>query len=94
MAKILVREKCKIPGGRSFLVFVGEGAALDQYEVKLTDSYWERLTGRNISQEELVRRSFEFLLERESKDDILKEFGLPSIQQYFPEFEDKMRAYA
>ncbi|MEK9179813.1 MAG: hypothetical protein AAB897_00135 [Patescibacteria group bacterium] len=92
MQKILVREKEKIPSGRRFSVFVGDGNALDQYSVSLTDSYWERLTSRRISQEELIRRSFEFLLENESKDDILKDFGLPAIQQYFPEFEDKIRA--
>jgi hypothetical protein len=39
----------------------------------------------------LVRRSFEFLLARESKDSILPSFGLSVIARYFPEFEVEIR---
>jgi hypothetical protein len=39
------------------------------------------------SAEELVRDSFSFLLERESKGSILREFDLSVIQRYFPEFD-------
>ena len=37
--------------------------------------------------EELVRDSFGFLLERESKESILKEFDLAMIKRYFPEYD-------
>lgn len=57
------------------------------YTVTVPKSYWEKLTQRRIEPEELVRRSFEFLLERESKGSILKKFDLPVIQKYFPEYE-------
>ena len=36
---------------------------------------------------DLVRRSFAFLLERESKDSILRSFDLMVIGRYFPEYE-------
>lgn len=36
--------------------------------------------------EELVKKSFEFLLERESKEQILRQFSLPMISRYFPDY--------
>ena len=46
--------------------------------------------GRGQTPEELVRRSFEFLLQRESKESILREFELSVIQRYFPEYDEAM----
>ena len=40
---------------------------------------------------DLVRRSFEFLLEREPKASILRRFDLPLIGRYFPEYERTIR---
>ena len=40
---------------------------------------------------ELVRRSFEFLLARESNRSILREFTLGDIERYFPEFGRHIR---
>jgi hypothetical protein len=42
---------------------------------------------RGRSAEELVRDSFGFLLERESKASILKEFDLAVIKRYFPNYD-------
>jgi hypothetical protein len=41
--------------------------------------------------EDLVRRSFDFLLEREPPSSILRTFDLPVIQRYFPEYDVKIR---
>ena len=41
--------------------------------------------------EDLVRRSFEFLLEREPASSILREFDLAVIQRYFPEYDRLFR---
>ena len=38
-----------------------------------------------------MRRSFEFLLEREAKESILSRFDLPLIGRYFPEYEKEIR---
>lgn len=41
--------------------------------------------------EDLVRRSFEFLLEREPPSSILREFDLSVIRRYFPEYDQSLR---
>ena len=41
--------------------------------------------------EELVTRSFDFLLEREPASSILKSFELSVIGRYFPEYDRVMR---
>lgn len=42
--------------------------------------------GRGRSVAELVRASFEFLLQREPPSSILANFELSTIERYFPEF--------
>lgn len=42
--------------------------------------------------EDLVRRSFEFLLEREPAASILERFDLAVIQRYFPEYDEEFSA--
>ena len=50
--------------------------------------------GRGSAQEDvvdLVRRSFEFLLEREPATSILRRFDLSVIESYFPEYDELFR---
>lgn len=61
-----------------------------QHTVKLSEQYYNKLTNGSISAEELIRRSFDFLLEREPKEAILRTFELQVISRYFPEYEDKI----
>ena len=70
-----------------FRVSVTEGNNETTHRVTVRPEYHEQLTGGAISGEELVRRSFEFLLEREPKESILHEFDLSVIARYFPEYE-------
>lgn len=69
------------------------GVGLDRhvYKVTFSDDYYHELTGGKASADELVRRSFEFLLEREGAESIMGQFELPVIKRYFPEYEDEMR---
>jgi hypothetical protein len=46
--------------------------------------------GAGSGPEELVRRSFEFLLEREEPGQILKSFELSDIKRYFPDYPEAM----
>ena len=62
-----------------------------EYNVNLDDEYWQDLTGGKIAKEELIKKSFKFLLEREPKESILSRFNLRIINQYFPEFEEEIR---
>ncbi len=64
-----------------------------EYNISLDDDYWQDLTGGKIPKEELIKKSFEFLLEREPKESILSRFNLRIINQYFPEFEEEIRTY-
>lgn len=72
--------------GDTFRVTIEEGGSTS-HRVTLSDDYHRKLTGGNISKEELVKKSFEFLLEREPKESILGSFDLPLIGRYFPEYE-------
>ena len=50
-------------------------------------AYYRKLTNERVTPELLVKRSFHFLLERESNTSILSEFDLSVIGRYFPEYE-------
>lgn len=58
-----------------------------KYKVRFSDGYYNRLTGEKISPQELVEKSFAFLLEREAPEAIMRQFELPVISRYFPEYE-------
>jgi hypothetical protein len=61
------------------------------HHVSIKQDDYTRLTGGKIEPEELLRRSFEFLLERESKESILSRFDLSVISRYFPEYEREIK---
>lgn len=80
----------KKKNSREFVVKVSEKETKTEHAVTLDDGYYENLTEGRITKEELIKRSFEFLLEREPKESILSKFNLRIINSYFPEFEGKM----
>jgi hypothetical protein len=55
--------------------------------VKVTPEYAQKLTGGKFSTEQLLEKSFEFLLAREPNTSILRSFELSVISHYFPEYE-------
>lgn len=57
------------------------------YTVWFSKDYYQKLTSGKITPDELVRKSFEFLLGRESPNSILPEFDLSVIARNFPEYE-------
>lgn len=78
-------------GGWVFRVRVKEGGDETSHEVAVPEDYYDDLAGGVCPSEEFVRISFEFLLEREPKESILREFDITVISQYFPEYEAEMR---
>lgn len=90
MATTLRVEKAK---EGEFRVTVTEAGSHSSHRVTLTPDYYQKLTGGRISAEELVRRSFEFLLAREPKESILSQFDLPVIARYFPEYEREIKKH-
>jgi len=89
--QILVVEKLPIKGTtRKFAVQVGHDLNMIGFEVAVEREYWLKLTNGKRSATLLVQRSFEFLLTKEKKGDIRRQFNLREIQKYFPEYEKVM----
>ena len=61
------------------------------HRVTLNDAYYQQLTSGNISKEKLIEESFQFLLDHESNTQILREFTLETIEQYFPSFPGEIK---
>jgi hypothetical protein len=74
-----------------FRVRVLEGASESAHQVTLDPKDYAKLTGATAEPEELIRKSFEFLLEREPKESILGRFDLSIISRYFPEYEREIK---
>ena len=66
-------------------VEVSDGISTSRHLVRVSPSDLERW-GRGRPVEQLVRASFDFLLQREPKESILGEFDLSVIKRYFPDF--------
>lgn len=75
-----------------FEVTVREDGTETRHMVTVEPEYARRLAGGKVPAEELLRRSFEFLLEHEPKESILRQFNLREISRYFPEYESEIRA--
>ena len=59
--------------------------------VLLTDRFHQDVSNNKLTKTELITKSFEFLLKRESNQSILKKFNLEVISQYFPEYIDEIK---
>jgi hypothetical protein len=75
---------------RTFVVTVDEGRSSTTHTVTVWPSDLERYAP-GAEPEALIKASFEFLLEREPKESILRTFELPVIERYFPEYPAAMR---
>jgi hypothetical protein len=62
------------------------------HDVSVPAGYPASLGCDHVTPEELVRASFEFLLEREPATSILRKFSLDVISQYFPGYPAQIRA--
>jgi hypothetical protein len=86
-ATIEVEQKADL----NFLVRVREPGGESIHHVTLKRKDYDKLTDGKAEPEDLIKRSFEFLLEREPKESILARFDLSVIGRYFPEYESEMR---
>ncbi|MFQ5945005.1 MAG: hypothetical protein ACE5NC_01990 [Anaerolineae bacterium] len=78
-------------GGWRFSVEVEEKGSSRSYSVLLGRDFYEGLR-TEAPPERVVRASFEFLLERESKESILSQFTIPeTILRYFPEYAAEIK---
>ena len=69
----------------TFSVTVTENSTTT-HTVTISDQIYSKLTGGEISKETLLKKSFEFLLQREPNTSILAKFKLEVISQYFSDY--------
>jgi hypothetical protein len=68
-----------------------ESGSKTSHQVTLDKDYYMDLTEGHIVPEEFVKKSIEFLLDRESKDSILRQFDIAQINDFFPEYEKEIK---
>ena len=78
-------------GSFTVTVTVGTGRGATRHVVEVPQGLPAALGCQHVEEEELVRASFGFLLEREPATSILRRFSLSQISDYFPEYADEIR---
>jgi hypothetical protein len=86
MSEIAVRPL----GEREFVVELKDGERQTEHRVAAPERLGGGLELSDYDLSEVVRRSFEFLLEREPASSILPQFSLDDISRYFPEYEQEL----
>jgi hypothetical protein len=76
-----------------FEVVVREGKGETRHHATVARETWERLTGGKHTPERFLEAAFQFLLDREPKESILRRFDVTVISRYFPEFERELPRY-
>ncbi len=90
MAEIKFEQLSKDDTKSVFKVEVVEDKSTSTHTVEVKNDYYQKLTGGKITPEDLVIKSFKFLLHREPKEMIMSKFDLPVISRYFPEYEERI----
>ena len=63
------------------------------HHVTLKDEIFQKLTKKKITKEKLINLSFEFLLKKEKNTQILREFELQIISEYFPDYTEYIKSW-
>ena len=64
-----------------------DDGSVTEHDVTSTSADLERLASGYPSPDAFIHACFEFLLEREGKESILRTFDISQIATYFPEFD-------
>lgn len=68
-----------------FLVTVNK-KSVTQHTVFVSDKVHDQFSNGQLTKEQLLKKSFLFLLQREDQTSILKTFNIEVIESYFPEY--------
>jgi hypothetical protein len=79
-------------GDRRYEVTIRQAGPTTRHDVTVPPALAADLGLRHEDDEQLVRASFAFLLEREGPDSILRRFDLDVIARYFPEYQESIRS--
>ena len=63
------------------------------HHVTLKDEIFQKLTQKKITKKKLINLSFEFLLKKEKNTQILREFELQVISEYFPDYMENIKSW-
>jgi hypothetical protein len=74
----------------TFGVEIDEGHQTTGHRIRLDREILAAAGLGAVAPETIVRETFHFLLEREPATAILPEFGLDTVQRYFPEYLDDL----
>ena len=77
-------------GPGQFGVQVREGDTETSHHVTVPEPFLDDLGLAGADQEQVVRESIEFLLEREPATSIMPEFDLPTISRFFSEYPEEL----
>ena len=61
--------------------------------VTVSDETFQKLTKKKITKRKLINLSFEFLLTKEKNTQILREFEIQVISEYFPDYLEKVKLW-
>ena len=75
-----------------FKVFIKDNIHTCHF-VTLKDEIFQKLTQEKITKEKLINLSFEFLLKKEKNTQILREFELQVISEYFPDYIENIKSW-
>jgi hypothetical protein len=76
-----------------FEVVVSDGTGETRHHITMARDACKRLSMGMHTPERCIKAAFEFLLDREPKESILRRFDITVISRYFPEFEHELPRY-
>jgi hypothetical protein len=91
MASIEVKNIEEREGFWLVNVHVADASDSIDYQVTLEKPYYEKLTGGKSSPVSLVKRSFEYLMSKGTKEEIFRSFKLQQIKDFYPTFETDIK---
>jgi hypothetical protein len=73
-------------------VIVEDEYTSSNHIVEMSEDFYNELQTES-SPEEVIRRSFDFLLDREPKEAILQRFNIKVIESFFPEYKEEVNNF-
>jgi len=83
-------RQTRIEPSFNFDVIVEEENTSTQHLVSMSKEFYNSLDTKKTALD-VVRTIFEFLLDRETKEQILREFDVTVVSHYYPEFKEKLK---
>lgn len=90
-ARVTERIEVEAQGEHAYSVTLHDSHRTTHHQVVVPPELLDQLGLDGGDEELLVRKSFEFLLERETSTSILKEFRLDVIGRYFHDYVETLR---